>query len=218
MFLQTCMKARGRKDERWSTLWFPLTYFPLLILNSAIGALGSHTFLSDMGWKQHSIPSHSSAETVPDMLALSSCVSLAGSELWHRRLTSVLSGVDWGSCSAQLDIQQIYLEHEDKVVHLENDCDSGQPWCPLQLHRRAWPGSVYWTRLNPQPRCFDSYSVRGHIRSPLGGEHLIRHEWNESSLVQFFKSRLSKDNSDELNWYFTLKEVVSIIFLLSCLV
>lgn len=77
----------------------------------------------------------------------------------HRRLTSVLSGVAWGSWSAQLEIRQIYLDHEDKVVHLENDWDSVRPWCPLQLHRRVWPGHVYWTCLNPQPRCFDS-SVR----------------------------------------------------------
>lgn len=151
MSLQTCMRARGREDERWSTLWFPLTYFP----SAGI------TLFPLWHNAENNISSHSSAETVSNLLAPSSCVSLAGPELWHRRLTSALSGVDWGSCSAQLEIQQIYLEHEDKVVHLENDCDSGQPWCPLQHHRTAWPGSVYWTRLNPQPRFSDSSSVRG---------------------------------------------------------
>jgi len=112
----------------------------------------------------------------------------------HRRMTSVLSGVAWGSWSAQLEFQQIYLDHEDKVVHLENDCDSVWPWCPLQLHRRVWPGYVYWTRLKPQPRSFDS-SVRElySLRWVDTGEQLFWTEFLEwivfgciSILLQYF--------------------------------
>lgn len=116
----------------------------------------------------------------------------------HRRLTSVLSGVAWGSWSAQLEIRQIYLDHEDKVVHLENDCDSVRPWCPLQLHRRVWPGYVYCNSLKSTANVL-WFLYQRTLLTQVGGD------WRAAFLDLLFKSRWSKDNWDEHNWSFTLK-------------
>lgn len=133
MNLTVCLyKAEweSKREEEFTTT--SINLLSLLILNSAMGAVGSHSFLSDIMLKT------TSRQQRPFQI----CSLLPAVCLWQgqRRLTSVLRGVAWGSWPAQLEIQQIYLDHEDKVVHLENDCDSVQPWCPLQLHRRAWPG------------------------------------------------------------------------------
>lgn len=167
MSLQTCMRERGRR--RWEVQHTMISINLLSPPHSEI----SHRCAGITLWHnaQNNIPS--SAIALQRLFQICSPHPAVCHWQGHRRLTSVLSRVAWGSWSAQLEIQQIYLDHEDKVVHLENDCDSVQPWCPLQLHRIARPGSVYWTRLNPQPRCFDSSSVR----------ELYSLRWVESSFL-----------------------------------
>lgn len=96
----------------------------------------------------------------------------------HRKLTSVLSGVAWGSWSAQLEIQKIYLDHEDKVVHLQND------WLWATLMPSAAPqDSVAWlcllNLLKSTVKVLWFLLCQRTLLTQVGGEQLYGlHFWN----------------------------------------